>query len=223
MINDGFRDSSEDERRAEIIARLRDLYRGTARELCELDFSTPFQLLAATILSAQCTDKRVNMVTPKLFESYGTPTLLASADIVDVEEIIKSTGFYHNKAKNLIAMARSVLEGGGELPNEMEGLSSLAGVGRKTANVVLSVAFDKPGLPVDTHVMRLSKLLGFTTLSDPVKIELELNEMVPPRDRGALSLRMILHGRAVCVARKPRCHACALADLCPAFIALAKD
>ncbi|CAG4922689.1 MULTISPECIES: endonuclease III [Acidithrix] len=223
MINDGFRDSSEDERRAEIIARLRDLYPGTARELCELDFSTPFQLLAATILSAQCTDKRVNMVTPKLFESYGTPTLLASADIVDVEEIIKSTGFYHNKAKNLIAMARSVLEGGGELPNEMEGLSSLAGVGRKTANVVLSVAFDKPGLPVDTHVMRLSKLLGFTTLSDPVKIELELNEMVPPRDRGALSLRMILHGRAVCVARKPRCHACALADLCPAFIALAKD
>jgi endonuclease-3 len=198
------------------LERLSVEYPVTARDLCALDHRNPFELLGATILSAQCTDERVNMVTPHLFARYPTPEDLAAADPRDVEEIIRSTGFYKNKTKSLLGMAAGVVERfGGEVPSRMEDLVTLPGVGRKTANVLRSVAMDLPGLPVDTHVGRLSRRLGLTAETDPVKAELALNAMVPARDRGVFSLRLILHGRAVCVARKPRCGACVLADFCP--------
>jgi endonuclease III len=184
--------------------------------LCELDHRSPFELLAATILSAQCTDARVNMVTPTLFSRYPGPEELAAADPAGVEEIIRSTGFYQNKTKNLIAMAQGVVDRfGGEVPTSLEDLTTLAGVGRKTGNVVRSVAFGLPGLPVDTHVLRLSRRLGLTIENDPVKVELELNAFLPPDERGPFSLRLILHGRRVCDARAPRCAECVLHDLCP--------
>jgi endonuclease III len=184
--------------------------------LCELDHANPFQLLTATILSAQTTDVRVNMVTPALFAAYPTPADLAVADPTDVEVLIHSTGFYQAKTRNVLGMANMLLERfGGEVPTSLEDLVSLPGVGRKTANVVRSVAFNLPGLPVDTHVGRLARRLGLTVEEDPVKIELELNEMVKPLERGAFSLRIILHGRRVCDAKKPRCADCVLADFCP--------
>ena len=183
---------------------------------CELDHRNAFELLAATILSAQTTDARVNMVTPTLFRRYPTAVELAAANPSDVEEIIRSTGFYQNKTKSLIGMAQALLDRfDGEVPTRLEDLVTLPGVGRKTGNVVRSVAFDLPGLPVDTHVGRLSVRLGLTTQTDPVKVELELNPMVPAAERGLFSLRLILHGRRVCDARKPRCHDCVLAAFCP--------
>jgi endonuclease-3 len=183
---------------------------------CELDHENPFQLLAATILSAQCTDARVNMVTPNLFARYPTADELAEADPAELEEIIRSTGFFRSKAKSLIGMAQGLVERhDGEVPGKMSDLVQLAGVGRKTANVVRSVALDLPGLPVDTHVGRLSRRLGLTQEEDPVKVELELNGMIPAAERGRFSLRLILHGRRVCVARKPRCEDCVLNDFCP--------
>jgi endonuclease-3 len=196
--------------------RLAAEYPGTAQELCALRHTNPYELLAATILSAQCTDERVNMVTPQLFARYPTPHDLAVAEPADVEEIIRSTGFFNNKRKSLIGMATGVVERfGGEVPSKMSDLVTLPGVGRKTANVLRSVAMDLPGLPVDTHVGRLSLRLALTTQTDPVKVELELNKMIPAAERGVFSLRLILHGRAVCVARKPRCGDCLLADFCP--------
>jgi endonuclease III len=183
---------------------------------CELDHRNPFELLVATILSAQCTDARVNMVTPELFARYPTPADLAEANPDDVEEIIKSTGFYKNKTKSLVGMARRLTEQfGGEVPGRMQDLVTIPGVGRKTANVVRSVALDLPGLPVDTHVGRLVRRLGITGETDPVKVEMELNAMIPAGERGAFSLRLILHGRRVCLARRPRCGDCVLADFCP--------
>ena len=174
--------------------------------ICELDHRNPFELLAATILSAQTTDQRVNMVTPVLFARYPTPEALAAADPREVEEIIRSTGFYQNKTRSLLGMASAVVERfGGEVPSRLEDLVTLPGVGRKTGNVVRSVAFGLPGLPVDTHVIRLSNRLGLTTNTDPVKIEMDLNAMLPGKDRGDFSLRMILHGRRVCFARTPAC------------------
>ncbi|HEX4866072.1 MAG TPA: endonuclease III [Acidimicrobiales bacterium] len=196
--------------------RLAVEYPGTATELCALRHRNPYELLAATILSAQCTDERVNMVTPHLFARYPTPEDLAVAAPSELEEIIRSTGFYKNKAKSLIGMATGVVERfGGEVPSSMRDLVTLPGVGRKTANVLRSVAMGLPGLPVDTHVGRLSIRLGLTTETDPVKAELALNPLVPAKERGEFSLRLILHGRAVCVARKPRCGDCVLADFCP--------
>ncbi len=184
--------------------------------VCELDFETPFELLAATILSAQCTDQRVNMVTPKLFARYPTPEALAAADAAELEEIIRPTGFFRNKAKSLVGMASALVERfDGEVPGAMQDLVTVPGVGRKTANVVRSVALDLPGLPVDTHVLRLTRRLGITTQTDPVKVELELNSMIPPAKRGTFSLRLILHGRRVCGARNPRCPDCVLHDFCP--------
>ena len=184
--------------------------------LCELDHRNPFELLTATILSAQTTDVRVNIVTPVLFAAYPTPEDLAQADPAAVETIIRSTGFYQAKTRNVLAMAHALLERfDGQVPTALDDLVSLPGVGRKTANVVRSVAFNLPGLAVDTHVGRLARRLGLTTEEDPVKIELELNEMVKPLERGAFSLRLILHGRRVCDAKKPRCGACVLADFCP--------
>ena len=184
---------------------------------CELDHENPFQLLAATILSAQCTDVRVNMVTPHLFARYPTADDLAEADPLELEEIIRSTGFFRSKAKSLIGMAQGLVERhGGEVPGKMSELTQLPGVGRKTANVVRSVALDLPGLPVDTHVGRLSRRLGLTQEEDPVKVEMELNRMIPAAERGRFSLRLILHGRRICVARTPRCPDCVLNDFCPA-------
>src|SRR3954454_10174764 len=198
------------------MVRLADEYPGSARELCALHHDHPFQLLAATILSAQCTDERVNMVTPNLFAAYRTPADLAAADPGRVEELIKSTGFFRAKTKSLIGMASGLEERyGGQVPHRMEDLVTLAGVGRKTANVVRSVAMDEPGLPVDTHVGRLSRRLRLTDQADPVKAEMALNALIPAAERGAFSLRLILHGRRVCVARKPRCEQCLLNDFCP--------
>ena len=198
------------------MVRLASEYPGSAAELCALTHENPYQLLVATILSAQCTDERVNMVTPKLFAEYPTPADLAAADPGRVEELIKSTGFFRAKTKSLIGMATGLEERyGGEVPHAMDDLVTLAGVGRKTANVVRSVAMGEPGLPVDTHVGRLSRRLGLTTEDDPVKAEMDLNRLIPAAERGAFSLRLILHGRRVCVARKPKCEICLLNDFCP--------
>jgi endonuclease III len=184
--------------------------------VCALDYRNPFELLAATILSAQTTDVRVNMVTPVLFAAYPSAHDLASADPSKVEEIVRSTGFYQNKTRSLIGMAGALVERfGGEVPTALDELVTLPGVGRKTANVVRSVAFDLPGLPVDTHVGRLSRRLGLTTEQDPVRVELELNAMIPAPERGRFSLRLILHGRQVCDARRPACDRCVLNDFCP--------
>jgi endonuclease-3 len=203
-------------RAREVTQRLAREYPGSAKELCELNHEGPFQLLAATILSAQTTDQNVNGVTPQLFARWPTPQALAEAETAEVEQVVQSTGFFRQKTRSLLGMARALVERyEGQVPRDIEDLVTLPGVGRKTANVVRSVAMDEPGLPVDTHVLRLSKRLGLTEQTDPVKVEYELNAMVPPAERGALSLRLILHGRRVCAARRPRCGECVLADICP--------
>lgn len=185
-------------------------------DLCELNFSTPWELLVATVLSAQTTDEQVNSVTPVLFREYPAPEDLAAASPERVEVIIHPTGFFRMKTKNIIALAGAVSSRfGGVVPTAMADLVTLPGVGRKTANVLLSVGFGLPGLPVDTHVGRLSRLLGLTTQTDPVKVETDLCAMLPSREWGPLSLRMILHGRRVCIARRPRCTECVMADFCP--------
>jgi len=184
---------------------------------CELDFGTPFELLVATILSAQCTDKRVNMVTPVLFARYSTVEALARARQEDVEEIIKSTGFFRNKAKSIIGMANAVVDRhAGEVPSTLAELVTLPGVGRKTANVILGNAFDiNEGVVVDTHVGRLAMRLGLTRQTDPVKVEQEMMGLFP-RDRWTmLAHLLIFHGRRVCDAKVPRCGECTLADVCP--------
>jgi len=201
------------DRSAEILSRLKVIY---GAPICELTHETAFQLLSATILSAQCTDARVNMVTPALFAEFPTAQKMAAADVSRVEELVRSTGFYATKAKNLVGMARNVMERfDGQVPSAIEDLVTLPGVGRKTANVLRSVVFDLPGLPVDTHVGRLSRRLGLTKEEDPVKVEYELNAMFDPKDWGGFSLRLILHGRRVCDAKKPKCDVCELADICP--------
>jgi endonuclease-3 len=206
-------------RSRETAARLAVEYPGTATELCALRHENAYQLLAATILSAQTTDDRVNSVTPELFARYPTPAALGAADPAELETIIHSTGFFRAKARSLIGMGRAVAERfGGEVPGAMEALVTIPGVGRKTANVVRSVGLGLPGLPVDTHVGRLSRRLGLTTETDPVKVEADLNALVPAAERGALSLRLILHGRQVCASRRPRCEACVLADYCPSSL-----
>ena len=185
--------------------------------ICELIHSNPFELLVATILSAQCTDVRVNKTTPAVFDRYPTPFELAAADQGDLERLVYPTGFYKNKAKNLVKMANQLLDNhGGEVPKSVGDLVQLGGVGRKTANVIRSVAFGLPGLPVDTHVGRLARRLGLTEEQDPLKVEIALNSMVPQYERGEFSLRVILHGRQVCFARNPRCDICVLNDFCPA-------
>jgi endonuclease-3 len=183
---------------------------------CALEHETPHQLLVATILSAQCTDARVNMVTPGLFRRYPDPAAFAAAPQEEMEEQVRSTGFFRNKARALIEMSQDVVaEHGGEVPDTMEELTSLRGVGRKTANVLLGNAFGIPGLVVDTHVTRLSNRLGFTRQKDAVKIEFELRELFPESWWTLSSHLLILHGRKTCSARKPRCGECVLRDLCP--------
>ena len=184
--------------------------------VCELDHRNAFELLAATILSAQATDVGVNKATPGLFARFPDPWSLAEVEPEQVEPYVDTIGLFRQKSKSLVGMARMLVDDyDGRVPTAMKDLVRLPGVGRKTANVVRSVALGKPGLPVDTHVIRLSNLLGITTETDPVKIELEVNPMVPAMERGEFSLRMILHGRRVCIARRPRCEDCVLNDFCP--------
>ncbi|MFL5575774.1 MAG: endonuclease III [Gemmatimonadaceae bacterium] len=188
---------------------------------CELDHATPLQLLVATILSAQCTDKRVNMVTPVLFDRFPTAAALAAAPQEEVEEIIRSTGFFRNKAKSIIAMANALLERhGGEVPASMDDLVKLPGVGRKTANVILGNAFGvNEGIVVDTHVGRLATRLGLTTETDPVKVEQALVPLFPRERWAMLAHVLIFHGRRVCDAKKPRCGECVVRDVCPSAVA----
>jgi endonuclease III len=184
----------------------------------ELNFSTPLELLVATILSAQTTDKGVNLVTPVLFARYRTAADYASADREDMEKIIKSTGFFRAKTNSLIALGQALCDRfGGEVPNKLKDLVTLPGVGRKTANVVLGNAFGVPGITVDTHFARLSQRFGWTTQTDPVKIEAEVGSLFPKSEWTVLSHRVIWHGRRVCHARRPACGACGVAHWCPSF------
>ncbi len=202
-------------RAAAILRRLKQEYPDAK---CELDWSTPLELAVATILSAQCTDKRVNLVTPALFRKYRTAKEWAAAPQATLEKEFHSTGFFRNKAKNVRAlMARLDAEFGGELPGDFDVLVSLPGIGRKTANLLVATVFGKPGLVVDTHFIRLSNRLGFVkNETDATKIERELAKIVPPQDWTDWSHRMVWHGRRRCFARKPDCPNCSLADLCPA-------
>lgn len=202
------------QRTAEILARLR---RALPDVHTALDHRNPFELLVATILSAQCTDKRVNEVTPALFRRFPTARELAGASLDELEELVRTTGFYHNKARALLGLGQAlVAEHGGEVPAEMEALRRLPGVGRKTANVVLGNGFGRNvGVVVDTHVQRLSRRLGLTAETDPEKIERDLMALVPQPDWTLWSNLLIAHGRQTCQARRPRCAACVVADLCP--------
>jgi endonuclease-3 len=199
--------------------RARRIVRGLARlypdARCSLDYSDPLQLLVATILSAQCTDARVNQVTLALFARYPDADAFAAADPAELEALIQSTGFFRNKAKNILLCCQQLVERhGGVVPANMEELTALAGVGRKTANVVLGNAFGVPGIPVDTHVGRLSQRMGLTNHTDPVLIESDLAALLPKSAWTAFGHRMIYHGRAVCHARKPLCESCGLAAVC---------
>jgi endonuclease-3 len=201
-------------RAIEVFARLK---RAHPDAHCELDHETPLQLLMATILSAQCTDKRVNMVTPVLFKRFPTAQALADAQQEELEEIIKSTGFFRNKSKSLIGLGKALVERhGGEVPDSMETLVKLPGVGRKTANVILGNAFRKnEGVVVDTHVGRLSLRLGLTRETDPVKVEQELMPLIPREDWTMLAHVLVFHGRRICYARTPKCEICVLSEICP--------
>ena len=201
------------EKALEVYARLHKLYPDAH---CELNHSNPFELLIATILSAQCTDVRVNMVTPGLFKKFPTPQKLAKAKLEDVEEAIKSINFFRNKSKSLIACAQALVETyHGEVPKTVEELSGLAGVGRKTANVVLGNAFNiNTGVVVDTHVKRTAHLLGLTKQTDPVKVEIDLMKIFPNESWTMLSHLLIFLGRRTCIARRPQCDLCVLNDLC---------
>jgi len=181
-----------------------------------LDFKSPYQLLAATILSAQCTDVRVNKVSPELFQKYPRVQDLAEAPLPEVEALIRSTGFFHSKAKALISMAQAIVKShGGRVPRTLEELVQLRGVGRKTANVVLGNAFGVPGIVVDTHVGRLARRLGLSVAKDPEKVEQDLGKIIPQPKWTLFSHWLVFHGRAVCLARKPKCGTCTLAKACP--------
>lgn len=195
------------------------LYETYPDSKCSLEHRSPFQLLISTMLSAQCTDDRVNMVTPKLFQHYPTAESMASAPLEHLAELVRSTGFYNSKSKNMSACARTLMEEyGGEVPAQLDALVKLPGVGRKTANVVLGTGFRIPGLVVDTHVIRISNLLGMTNKKDAVKIEMELQKVIEKEHWVMFTHLIIDHGRAVCIARRPQCHACVLAELCPSVL-----
>jgi endonuclease-3 len=194
------------------VDRLRDLYPAVT----ELEHRDPFQLVIATILSAQTTDRSVNLVTPELFRRYPTAADLAAADPAVVEELIKPTGFFRLKTRRIVDAAKKIVElFGGEIPSNLDDLVKIPGIGRKTANVILGVGFNVPGFAVDTHVTRLTNLLGLVKTRDPVKIEHQVCAMVPKEEWTGLSLRLILHGRRICIARRPRCEECVLNDFCP--------
>jgi endonuclease-3 len=217
-VNQSLKRSSKKQRALEILVRLKRLYPDAT---CSLNYSTPVQLLVATILSAQCTDERVNKVTPDLFSRFPDAASMAGADLGEIVELVRSTGFYRNKAKNIQGACQMIVKDfAGQVPNRMEDLLKLPGVARKTANVVLAHAFGiNAGVTVDTHVKRLSNRLGFTKHDDPVRIERDLMPLLPQADWENWSIRLIYHGRAVCKARSPVCSECQLADLCPSKIA----
>ncbi|NLU40939.1 MAG: endonuclease III [Firmicutes bacterium] len=204
---------SQSRQALEIYRRLKDEYPNTR---IALDFRTPFEILVATILSAQCTDKRVNQITPALFRRFRTPDEMAEADIDEIENMIKSAGMYRTKARNLKNAAAQLRDRfGSKVPEDLESLQSLPGVGRKTANVILNNAFGIPsGIAVDTHVKRLSARLGLTSNKDPLKIEADLKQLLPKDAWIEISLMLIRHGRTICTARKPKCQACILLDIC---------
>jgi endonuclease-3 len=194
------------------VERLRDLYPAAT----ELAHENAFQMLIATILSAQTTDRSVNLVTPELFRRYPTAADLAAANPADVEKLIKPTGFFRAKTQRIIAASRTLVElFGGEVPSNIEDLLKVPGIGRKTANVILGAAFGLPGFAVDTHVIRLTNRLKLVATKDPVKIEYQVTSMVPKEEWTGLSLRLILHGRRICIARRPKCEQCVLNDFCP--------
>ena len=204
----------EKKRIQEILKRLKDEYN---RAKIALRYKDPFQLLVAVILSAQCTDERVNKITPELFKRFPTPEKMAKANVHEIEDLIRSAGFFRNKAKNIKAASKMILEDfNGKVPDTMKDLLKLPGVARKTANVVLYNAFDKiEGIAVDTHVKRIAKKLGLTSETDPVKIERDLMKKIPKKDWGLITYLLIDHGRKICKARKADCKNCILADLCP--------
>jgi endonuclease III len=206
--------SAKKQRALEILIRLKRLYPNAT---CTLDYATPVQLLVATILSAQCTDERVNLVTPALFQRFPDAKAMAQAEVTEIETLVRSTGFYRNKAKNIQAACRMIVEEyGGLVPKTMEELLRLPGVARKTANVVAAHAYGMNlGVTVDTHVKRLTNRLGLTKSTEPIKIERDLITLIPQPDWENWSIRLIYHGRAVCMARNPQCDRCELADLCP--------
>lgn len=182
---------------------------------CALKAQTPFQLIVATRLSAQCTDARVNLVTPALFEKYPTENELAEAEIADVEELIHSCGFFRSKAKDLVAMAKDVRDiYGGVLPDTVDELIKLPGVGRKTANLICGDVYKKPAVVADTHLIRITNLLGLVQTTDPKKVELELKKLLPPEESNDFCHRAVMHGRAVCIARRPKCGECCMKDFC---------
>jgi endonuclease-3 len=204
--------------------RVRILLIGTSTPIsvilgkCERDYKSPFQLLVATVLSAQCTDKRVNQTTPALFKKYPNPKKMAEAEIKDIQKLVKSTGFYRAKAKNIKSLSSKIItEFDGKVPSSIEELMTLPGVGRKTANVVLGHAFGIPGITVDTHFGRLSRRFEWSKSLDPVKVEFEVGGLIPKKEWTNLSQRLIWHGRRICHSRKPACGACPLTKYCPSF------
>ncbi|MCX7714748.1 MAG: endonuclease III [Clostridia bacterium] len=200
----------------ERVAAVLDIFDQTYPDAaCSLNYTTPLELLIATQLSAQCTDARVNIVTKELFKKYKTVHDFADADISELQDIIRSTGFYRNKAKNIISCCRRLIEAyNGEIPDNMDDLLTLAGTGRKTANLVLGDVFGKSAVVVDTHVARLSRRIGFTTQTDPVKIEFALRKIIPEKDQLRMCHQMVAHGRAICTARNPKCGVCPIASYC---------
>lgn len=200
----------------ERISKIADALAKEYEPVCGLNFNNPFELLIATILSAQCTDERVNTVTPDLFRQYPDARTLATASAGDIEELVRPTGFFRQKTKSILAVSQAITDRfDGELPQDIDALTKLPGVGRKTANVVLGTAFGQPAIMVDTHVKRLSGRLGLTKNTDPDKIEQDLIAILPPKKRTPFSHRLIWHGRKICAAKKPRCGDCAIAQYCP--------
>lgn len=206
-----------DSRNAQAKRIAQALYKRYPDAHCALNHASPFQLAVATILSAQCTDERVNLVTRELFKKYKTPCAFAGAELNELEQDVKSAGFYRNKAKSIKGFARAIVEDfGGKIPQDLDALVKLPGIGRKTANVILGTAYGIPtGVVVDTHVQRLSQRLGLTTEDDPVKIEQDLMKLLPQDDWIQFSHAMIWHGRQICIARKPKCSVCPLKSFCP--------
>lgn len=214
--------SSAGESHLALVRRARRINRALAERhpeaACELDFGSPLELLVATVLSAQCTDKRVNMVTPELFDRYPDAQAYAGADRAELQDLIRSTGFFRAKAESLMGIGRELVERfDGRVPSRLDDLVTLPGVGRKTANVVLGNAFATPGITVDTHVGRLARRLGWTTSEDPVRVEQDIADLIEKREWTLLSHRLIFHGRRVCFARRPACGACPIASDCPSF------
>ena len=197
---------------------LQELEKLYPEAICSLNYNTPFQLLISTQLSAQCTDARVNLVTPALFEKYPTENELAEAPIEDVESLIHSCGFYRAKAKDLVGMAKAVRDTyGGVLPDSIEELTKLPGVGRKTANLIMGDVYKQPAVVADTHLIRITNLLGLVNTKDPKKVELELKKILPPEESNDFCHRIVLHGRAVCIARRPKCDVCNLKSVCKSY------